>query len=165
LSPLRRCRAHTAVLRLLRRLPDAALPTDHRMPTRTRSRTRAPAAPTLPAAAPSRPERWTLDAADAALATLHIPPDAARERCFEIGCAMTVRLPVDARDAWHRMSVQANGSQQWSRQIATSNPGSFDGLDYRFRRTVPVGESLRITVAVDCRGAQRRSLVIEADEA
>ena len=137
------------------------------MPTRARTprtaRTPSPAA--VPRAAPSRPERWALDAGDAALATLHIPADAARERTFEIGCAMTVRLPADSREAWHRMGVQANGSQQWSRQIATSNPGSFDGLDYRFRRTVPVGESLRITVTVECRGARRRSLVIEADEA
>lgn len=131
------------------------------MPSRTRNRPTAPA----PAAAASRPERWAIDAGDAALATLHIPADAARERTFEIACAMTVRLPADARDAWHRMSVAANGAQQWSRQIPTSNPGSFDGLDYRFRRTVPVGEPLRVVVAVECRGAQRRSLVIEADEA
>jgi hypothetical protein len=48
--------------------------------------------------------------------------------------------------------------------VPTHNPGSFDGLDLRFRRTVPVGRELRVTVAVACAGARRRSLEIEAEE-
>ncbi len=111
------------------------------------------------------PERWHLDAADAAQATLLIPADAVRERRFEIAIAMTVHAAADHAAAWHQMSVQADGEQQWRRRVPTHNPGSFDGLDYRFRRTVPVGRALRITVAVACHGGRRRSLVIEADEA
>lgn len=110
------------------------------------------------------PERWHLDAGDNALATLRIPADAQRERRFEIACAMTVRVPDDAHGAWHEMSVVANGAQQWKRRIASQNAGSTDGLDYRFARSVPVGQALVLKVAVACRGAQRRSLVVEADE-
>ena len=61
-------------------------------------------------------------------------------------------------------AVQADGTEQWRRRIATANPGAWDGLDYRFSRSVPVGRALRVTVAVSCQGARRRSLAIEADE-
>jgi hypothetical protein len=111
------------------------------------------------------PERWTLSAGDAATATLVIPADARRERRFEIACAATVGLPAEMSGAWHQMTVQANGARQWQRRVPTQNPGAWDGLDYRFSRSVPVGQALRITVAVACQGARRRSLVIEADEA
>ncbi|MDE1929271.1 MAG: hypothetical protein KGL18_17830 [Burkholderiales bacterium] len=111
------------------------------------------------------PERWVLSAGDAATATLTIPADARRERRFEIACAVTVALPAGAPGgAWHQMTVQADGTEQWQRRIASANPGAWDGLDYRFSRSVAVGRALRVTVAVACQGARRRSLVIEADE-
>ena len=103
-----------------------------------------------------------------------MPPDARRERRFEVACAMTVRLRVDAdaivsaqaetEGAWHEMTVHVNGAKQWSRRIATRNPGHWDGLDYRFTATVPLGQALRVKVQVATRGAQRRSLLVEADE-
>lgn len=111
-----------------------------------------------------KPERWHLAADDAPSATLLIPPDAKRERRFEIACAITVQRPADSPPAWHQMTVQANGTQLWRRREPSHNPGEFDGLDYRFRRSVPVGQALRITVAVAGHGVRRRSLVIEADE-
>lgn len=111
-----------------------------------------------------KPERWQLSGGDAASATLTIPADAARERRFEIACAITVTVPADAEAPWHQMTVQANGTQLWRRREASHNPGAFDGLDYRFRRTVPVGQALRISVAVAGPGVRRRSLVIEAEE-
>ncbi len=124
------------------------------------------AAPTPAAASsPAAPERWSLSAGDAATATLTIPADAFRDRQFEIACAITVAVPEDARQPWHQMTVQANGAQQWRRRLDSQNPGEWDGLDYRFRRVVPVGQALRITVAVAGGGVRRRSLTIEADEA
>jgi MaoC like domain len=110
------------------------------------------------------PERWQLAAGDAASATLVIPPDAKRERRFEIACAVTVGVPADASAPWHQMLVLANGAQQWMRRVPSSNAGSYDGLDYRFARSVPVGQALRVTVSVTGQGVARRSLVIEADE-
>jgi hypothetical protein len=113
---------------------------------------------------PTAPERWSLDAGDAASATLTIPADAHRERRFEIACAHTVGVPADATGAWHQMTVRADGTQQWQRRVAASNPEAWDGLDYRFSRSVPVGQALRITVSVTCGGVHRRRLVIEAEE-
>lgn len=110
------------------------------------------------------PERWQLHADDAPGATLLIPADARRERRFEIACAITVQRPADTTQAWHQMTVQANGVTQWSRRVPTQNPGTYDGLDYRFSTSVPVGQALRIHVAVGGQGVRRRSLVIEADE-
>jgi len=118
-----------------------------------------------PPPAPSLPERWVLDAGDAAEAVLVIPPDARRERRFDIACAMTVRCGDDLAGAWHEMAVYANGALQWQRRIDSSNPGSFDGLDYHCRRSVAVGETLRVLVRCAVRGVARRGLVIEADEA
>ncbi len=120
------------------------------------------------------PERWHIDAGDAATATLVIPADARRERRFEIACAVTVSVPAAVIGSatataaptapWLQMSVLANGTQQWRRRAPAHNPGAWDGLDYRFARSVPVGQALRIAVAVAGQGVRRRSLVIEADE-
>ena len=113
----------------------------------------------------SIPERWALAAGDAATATLHIPADAQRERRFEIACAVTVAVPADAPPAaWLQLAVVANGAQQWRRRLPAHNRGAFDGLDYRFSRSVPVGQALHITVAVAGAGVRRQTLVIEADE-
>jgi hypothetical protein len=116
--------------------------------------------------AKSAPERWHIQATDAATATLLIPADAARTRRFEIACAMTVAVPADgtATSPWHQLTVLANGTRQWQRQVPSANPGAWDGLDYRFSRTVPVGQALRITASVAVHGVRRRSLVLEADE-
>ena len=113
----------------------------------------------------NRPERWVLEVGDAAEAQLTIPADLARERRFEIGCALTVRCPDDLQGAWHEMSVFANGALQWQRRIASSNPGSFDGLDYHLSCSVPVGEALRVLVRSAVSGVARNRVVIEADEA
>ena len=111
------------------------------------------------------PERWHLDAGDAAEAVLNIPPDAGRERCFDVACTMTVRCDDDLAGAWHEMTVLANGQLQWQRRINSSNPGSTDSLDLHFRRHVPVGESLRLVVRAQTLGVRRLRLLIEADEA
>jgi hypothetical protein len=114
---------------------------------------------------PPAPERWALAAGDAATATLHIPADAQRVRRFEIACAATVAVPEDAPpSAWLQLTVLANGVQQWRRRLPAHNHGEFDGLDYRFSRSVPVGHALRITVTVAGQGVRRKTLVLEADE-
>ena len=117
-----------------------------------------------PVAASAAPERWRLDAGDAAEAVLNIPPDAGRERRFDIVCAVTVMGDDDLAGAWHEMTVLANGQLQWQRRIASSNPGSSDGLDVHFCRSVPVGEGLRLVVRTRSHGVRRHRLLIEADE-
>ncbi len=117
-----------------------------------------------PNPAPAAPEQWRLDAGDAATATLTIPADARRERRFEIACAATVAVPAEASAPWLQLTVLADGAQQWQRRAPAHNPGAWDGLDYRFSRSVPVGRALRVTVTVAGQGVQRRRLLIEADE-
>jgi hypothetical protein len=114
---------------------------------------------------PAQPERWALQAGDAATATLLIPADARRQRQFEIACVAIVDVPTGAAAPWMQLTVQANGSQQWHRQAPAHNPGAWDSLDYRFRRHVPVGQTLRVTVVVAGQGVRRRRLDIEAEEA
>ena len=118
-----------------------------------------------PVAATAAPERWQIDAGDAAEAVLNIPPDAGRERRFDIACAFTVRCGDDLAGAWHELTVLVNGQLQWQRRIASSNPGSSDGLDLHLRRSVPVGESLRLVVRTRSHGVRRHRLLSEADEA
>ena len=122
-----------------------------------------PPRPTAPTA-----ERWSTQAGDAATATLTIPADARRVRRFEIACAVVVDVPAPATAGatapWLQVTVQANGTQQWQRRTEAHNPGAWDGLDYRFSRSVPVAQTLRVTVTVAGQGVRRRSLVIEADE-
>jgi hypothetical protein len=115
-------------------------------------------------AADTRPERWAVDAGDAGVATLAVPPDAQRERRFEVACAMTVQPLAGSDGGWHRMTVLVDGSRQWQRQVATHPGEGPDGLDLRFERRVPPGRALRITVEVAAQGARRRSLQIEAEE-
>jgi hypothetical protein len=123
-----------------------------------------PPASTSALAASPAPERWSVQGGDAATATLTIPADARRERRFEIACAVTVAVPEGAVAPWLQVGVLANGTLQWRRRADAHNPGAWDGLDYRFSRSVPVGQALRVTVQVGGQGVRRRSLVIEADE-
>jgi hypothetical protein len=110
------------------------------------------------------PERWTLQADDAPSAVLVIPADGKRQRQFEIAIAVSVGVPADAHEPWLQLTVMAGGALQWKRRVPAHNPGDYDGLDYRFRRSVPVGQALRIQVAVAGAGVRRRTLFIEADE-
>jgi len=110
------------------------------------------------------PEHWAIDGGDAPNLSLHIPADAKRERRFEIAIAVTVGVPADAKEPWLQVAVLANSTQQWKRRTPAHNPGTYDGLDYRFTRSVPVGQTLRVQVAVAGGGVRRRTLRIEADE-
>ena len=108
-------------------------------------------------------EHWVEDGGDAAEALLVVPPDARRERRFEISIAFSVRCPDDLHGAWHELQVLADGKQLWHRRIATSNAGSSDSLDYRFSRSVPVGQALRVLARGAVSGVARSRLLIEAE--
>jgi hypothetical protein len=108
-------------------------------------------------------EHWQVDAGEADIATLDIPP-ALRARRFHVDVRFIVACPAAGAGAWHAMTVELNGRRQWSRQIATSNPGQTDSLDYHVRVDVPEGEALRVRASTKVHGAARRQLHIEADE-
>jgi hypothetical protein len=110
-------------------------------------------------------EQWQVDVGDADVATLHIPPTLARARRFHIDVRFVVLCPSEHSAAWHAMTVEVNGRREWSRQIATSNPGQTDSLDYHFRIELAVGAALRVRALTRVQGAMRRRLIIEATEA
>lgn len=113
----------------------------------------------------TRPEHWSVQAGDATVAQLDIPADAKRERRFEIAISMSVRALDNASAPWHELRIHANGQLQWQRRVDTQQPSPFDGLDYRFQRSVAVGQTLRLAAFSECSGARRLQLQIEADEA
>lgn len=114
-------------------------------------------------ATPAR-ERWSTEAGARDVAWLDIPADARRDREFEIDCQFIVKTRPDAVAPWHAMRVTVDGALEWSRRIDTHNPGSTDSLDYRFRRVVPPGQSLRVAVTTSVRAALRVALTIRAEE-
>jgi hypothetical protein len=119
--------------------------------------------PATPASTPAaKPERWRIDAGDADVATLVIPPDASRVRRFEIDCRLVVMRLSDG--ATHGMRVDVDGGLEWTRNAPTENPGHTDSMDYHFRRELPVGQPLRIVVKTQARQARRVTLSIEAEE-
>lgn len=109
-------------------------------------------------------ERWRVDAGDADIATLDIPPALGRVRRFLVDVRFVVRCPAEGAPPWHEMTVEVNGRREWARRIATSNPGQSDSLDYPFRIDVPEASSLRVRATTRVRGAVRQRLSIEADE-
>lgn len=108
------------------------------------------------------PERWQLDAGDRGVAKLDIPPHASRERRFEIDVRFVVKAGAGATPM-HGLRVLVNGSQEWSRSVSTARDGS-DSLEWRQRRTVPVGQPLRIQALTEVQHALRLRLTIEASE-
>jgi hypothetical protein len=113
---------------------------------------------------PYRPERWLASGGDSTSLKLDIPAALQRERTFEIACLMRVKAIDGAQAPWHGLRVLANGELQWSRRIATEHPAPFDGLEYRFRRSVPPGRVLRLQADSECGETRRLALTIEAEE-
>ena len=112
----------------------------------------------------NRPEHWLADVGDADIATLDIPPALGRARRFCVDVRFIVRCPAEGRDAWHALTVELGGRREWSRRIATSNPGQTDSLDYHVQVLVPQGAGLRVRALTQVRAALRQRLCIEAEE-
>jgi hypothetical protein len=124
-----------------------------------------PSAWQAPAMTEPTAERWCVDAGDADVALLDIPPHLSRTRRFEVDVRFVVQCPAPGGGAWHALTVELDGRQHWSRRIATSNPGQSDSLDYHCRVEVPAGAGLRVrALARTGGGAQRRQLRVEAEE-
>jgi len=107
-------------------------------------------------------ERWSVEAADRAIARLDVPPHATRERRFEIDVRFVVRAGR-GRAPTHGLRVLVNGAQEWARQAPTQPDGE-DSLEWRQRRSVPVGQPLRIQALTDVQHALRLRLTISAVE-
>ena len=120
------------------------------------------ATPSAALPAPAPPERWSADAGAGDVCRLDVPPDALRERRFEIACRFVVAHP-GAGTARHGLAVHVDGALEWSREIET-HVGRADTLDVRFARTVPAGRPLRIVARGAVQRARRVRLSIDAEE-
>ena len=109
-------------------------------------------------------EHWLADVGDADIATLDVPPAIDRTRRFQVDVRFVVQCPAEGTPAWLAMTVEVNGRREWSRQIATANPGQTDSLDYHMQVDVPEGTALRVRATTTVRAARRRQLRIEAEE-
>ena len=107
------------------------------------------------------PERWQLDAGDRAIARLDVPPHATRERRFSIDVRFVVRAAGDGAE--HGLRVLVDGAQEWSRRLPTQPDGE-DTLEWHQRRTVPVGQPLRIQALTELKRALRLRLLVSAVE-
>ena len=92
-------------------------------------------------AAQAKPELWRTETADA-VAVLNIPGALKRPRTFDIDVSLLVRVPEDPAEAWHALTLEIDGKQQWQRRIASSCPGQTDGLDYHCRLVLEAGPAL-----------------------
>ena len=109
-----------------------------------------------------KPEHWAVDAGDDDVARLDVPADASRERRFVVSFSFVVGH-LHRGEAWHEMRVLVNGAQEWLRREPTHD-GERDSLDTSFRRSVPIGEALRLNASTRVAGARRVSLRISAEE-
>ena len=112
----------------------------------------------------AQPEHWSAHAGTRDVARLDIPPDAHRDRRFEVFVSLAVHNRAERSGATHGLRVRVNGALEWQRTVPT-HPGPGDTLDLRLTRTVPLGQPLRLTATSEVVGAVRVSLKISADEA
>lgn len=125
----------------------------------------ARSSPTPPKPKPStQPEHWSTSAGTRDVARLDIPPDAHRDRTFEVFVSLAVHNRTERPGATHALRVLVNGALEWQRTVPT-HPGPGDTLDLRLKRVVPLGQPLRLTATSEVVGAVRVSLKISADEA
>lgn len=110
------------------------------------------------------PEQWQVDAGDADIATLDIPPALGRTRRFRVDVNFVVQAPASGASAWHAMTVEANGRREWQRRSATHNPGASDSLEHAFTADVAPGAALRVRAVTQVQAAVRRRLRIDAVE-
>jgi hypothetical protein len=111
----------------------------------------------------AKPELWRTEVGDA-VAVLNIPGALKRVRTFDIDASLWVRVPEDNAEAWHELTLEIDGKQQWQRRIASNCPGQTDGLDYHCRLVLEAGPALRIRAVAGTRGSVVQRLQIEARE-
>lgn len=106
-------------------------------------------------------EHWRCDAGSALVAVLHIPASLNRPRTFDVDVTLLVRVP-EGGEAWHRLSVELDGQQQWQRRIPSHAPS--DGLDYHCRIRLEPGRALRIRAVAAVGASSVQQLCVEARE-
>jgi hypothetical protein len=111
-----------------------------------------------------QPEHWEVDVGPESVAVLNIPGLLSRARVFDIDVTLMVDVPSTLGGAWHELSFDIDGQQQWQRRIPSHNPGQTDGLDYHQRVRLEAGQALRVRAVAKVKASRIKRLLIEARE-
>lgn len=98
------------------------------------------------------------------MVVLTIPGALDRTRTFDVDVQLRVRLPAAARAPELGLSLEIDGSRQWSRSIAGSTPGEVDTLEYHCRLELNPGRDSRLRARATARQCTLLSLSLSAVE-
>jgi hypothetical protein len=110
-------------------------------------------------ASAAAPEHWCVRTTDTNVVVLTIPGHLSRTRSFDVDVQLRVRLPVASRRPELGLSLEIDGSLQWSRTIAGSVP-----LEYHCRLRLEPGRDSRLRARATARQCALVSLSLSAVE-
>lgn len=120
--------------------------------------------------APDAPEFWRTRTTDTDVAVLTIPGALQRTRTFDVDVQLQVRLPDPAKTAKVAkpaelgLSLEVDGSRQWSRTTSASTPADMDSLEYHCRLVLEPGRDCRLRARAALRHCALMSLSLSAVE-
>lgn len=110
-------------------------------------------------------ESWSLKIHDANVAVLTIPGALNRTRIFDIDVQLLARTGDAAAPAELGLSLEIDGSRQWSRSIPTLAPNEAESLDYHCRLVVEPGRDVRLRARASLKRTALVALSLAAVEA
>lgn len=110
-------------------------------------------------------ESWSLKIHDANVAVLTIPGALNRTRIFDIDVQLLARTGDAAAPAELGLSLEIDGSRQWSRSIPTRTPNETESLDYHCRLVVEPGRDVRLRARASLKRTALVALSLAAVEA
>jgi len=111
------------------------------------------------------PESWSVRHSDACVAVLTIPGAVGATRAFDVDVQLLARLPHALRQAEMGLSLEVDGSRQWSRTILGSTPGETESLEYHCRLVVAPGRDVRLRARAQLQQGALVALSLSAVEA
>lgn len=110
------------------------------------------------------PESWHTRTTDTDVAVLTIPGALHRTRRFDVDVQLLVRVPGLAKPAELGLSLEVDGSRQWSRTTSASSPADVDSLEYHCRLVLEPGRDCRLRARAALRHCALMSLSLSAVE-
>ena len=110
------------------------------------------------------PESWRIRTTDSDVAVLTIPGALHRTRTFDVDVQLRVRLSGMAKPAELGLSLEVDGSRQWSRATTASTPADEDTLEYHCRLVLEPGRDGRLRARAALQHCALMSLSLSAVE-
>ena len=119
---------------------------------------------TTKALATDAPESWRTRTTDTDVVVLTIPGALHRTRTFDVDVQLRVGLSGMAKQAELGLSLEVDGSRQWSRTTTASTPADEDTLEYHCRLVLEPGRDVRLRAQAALRRCTLMSLSLSAVE-